>query len=242
MSQKSQIFEREELLLLEEYKQIGDNLRLGWNYIFNFFRYFIFLQIVLISIIGLGKSAIYSPVLGKEIAKQITKAEQLEVDQKDIESSNEKNDSKKNNSDIINEFNTKNSNWKKIFLFILSALGAVYSLGGILHNKSIFEISKNFVGRADAIETRLWELIEYADGSKSKGELSSSKKINHEPHHIYMNNRFIELDKKFISNIRKSLFALYSLTFALWLLVLGSPFIPQIRQLTDKLFSLGSAF
>jgi len=132
--------------LLEEYRQIGESVRTGWELIFSFFRHFIVIQIILISFIGFqGKQArLINPF-----------AQEVQVLSTTIEDSKPQGNypSEKN---INNDTSTGQVALQKIFLKALAIAGFTISIGGVYHTQRLMTNSKAFVDRGRTIEKKFY--------------------------------------------------------------------------------------
>lgn len=155
-------------ILKIEYGQIAENIRSGWSYIFNFFKFFIIIQIVLISLVGFGSSSTvtlksfvlsnddtYPAMIGlgacldfksddcrKWLSNKDTTSEEYE---KHMVRAKEFVNLKKKKLEI-------KKSWEKNFLVALVVVAFVFSIGSTFHNDRLFAISRSFLERAEKIE------------------------------------------------------------------------------------------
>ncbi|MBA5249812.1 MAG: hypothetical protein FE834_09865 [Gammaproteobacteria bacterium] len=132
--------------LIEEYKQIGESVRKGWDLVFSFFRHFILVQLLLASIFGIQK-------IDGNLLPIKTEVENPQ-----------------SHGSIMKITATPNANnpkpYDKSVLIMLAVFGFVISIGGFVYNLKLIEISENFVKRAQKIEREFYK-DEYKDKDKS---------------------------------------------------------------------------
>lgn len=190
-------------LLLEEYKQVGENLRLGWNYISGFFRTFVFLQIALIGFLGVGVTVVNVKIEDVSISSDAS------LNQRNQGSTESPTNASNQNKNKAKSTKKKESNWKHLYIFVLCMFGSFFAYGGREHNKSLFAISKVNVGRASVIESQLWNIT-----NTDKASVDDIYKT----HFTYMDERQ-KMKSSETFNIEKGLFGLYTVVMVGWFIL-----------------------
>ncbi len=196
-----------------EYAQLCQNIREGWTHITTLLRQFLFVQVLLISLVGLGNTAITAikaiasddvPVVGiKQSDKKSTNPDQSNTQQ-----------SKTLNEKRLTRFARYSST---ISYSVLVLIGISISFGARVQSNRLFLNCKSFVQRAAAIEEKF-----------SVGNLDFGKSENIEPVHIYMFNR---LENTELTSMQQVLSVVYICGGLLWIgigVVLALPFLQSL--------------
>jgi hypothetical protein len=190
-----------------EYKEVCQNIRESWSYTTTLLRHYLFIQILLLSLVGLGNSAITNTgaVFTGTIQSKTT-------GQTDAAAQTEASISLAEKEALGREARMKK--WARYgTLLALILIGGGLSLGAWRQSRRIFFNSTNFVKRAAAIESQY-----------GIGELS----LNAEKPpamHVYMLSR---LNDKNLFPMEKALSVTYGLGGLVWVIMGFLFFIPFI--------------
>ena len=119
-----------------EYKEICQNIRESWSYITSLFRHFLIIQIVLLSLIGLGTHALNAPSTTRDAAQSMSEPKHRSAQDADA---------------FQRELRFRMfARGSTISALIIIGIGL--SFGACLQSHRIFFNASNFVKRAAAIE------------------------------------------------------------------------------------------
>lgn len=183
-----------------EYKEICQNIRESWNYITTLLRQFLIIQILLLSLVGLGNSAVTTattmvtyPVQSKAPGAADSTA------QGDISPSEK-------------DFLARDARMKKFArygaIIALMIIGGGFSLGAWSQSRRLFANATNFVRRAAAIEEKF-----------GVGPIGENR-----PHHQYMLSRLS--DTILLHKMENVLSATYIGGLIIWIVMAVLFFVP----------------
>ncbi len=182
--------------LIKEYEQIGMNIRMGWQYIFDFFRYFVFIQLVLFGVLaGYVSYGDSIKVSSQKVLSTATKSVNTATNQ---------------NSNVMEK--TPSTKYHSLIFYVTCAIGFIFSLSGSIQAHKLFTITSEFVARANAIEISFWGNVDNIEN----GCLESSTGSTLTPHYTFMNLRRIKISKS-VMNTKYLLVSVYASFCILWL-------------------------
>lgn len=198
---------RHDQVLLEEYRQVAEDLRVAWQYIFAFVKNFALIQIVIVSIVGLGGGAIrYGAVGFYQSATEYT------VGAEDHNMRKQKED-----QSVIQKRKENRFRW---FTMLLATIAFVFSVGGVVHNWRLFDIAEAFVDRAQVLEKELW--------NGEDASLVGPQDAKVEGHYAYMHKRIKDNERNplRVERLLSYVFIASAVIWALYLLSVWSLNLP----------------
>ena len=190
-----------------EYKELCQNVRESWSYITALIRQYLLIQIVLLSIVGLGSSAVPT-TRGVVYGKSQTSPETNTTNQ---------------TQDFPNVVNDRSLDYDREIRFrkyarvsstiALILIGAGLSWGAYFQSNRLFVNAKNFVQRAASIEKN------YGVGKLASGNGKTS------PTHIYMLSR---LNNQELFQMSKGLTFVYFCGVLVWTVISVILLVPFI--------------
>ena len=193
-----------------EYKEVCQNVREGWNYITTLFRQFLIIQILLISLVGLGGPAItnINSIIGGLTSLKATETQVSADTGRAIDP----NGSSEFSARVAKfDIYAKNSS-----IFALVLVGFGLSWGAFIQSKRLFINCKKFVKRAAAIEVKF-----------SLGTLSLDGDKDILPVNQYMNNRLSDPEQDDFQ-MQTALSIVYLSGCALWFFIGGILIVPFV--------------